>query len=85
MCIRDRLSQSLTINTPSGSPTDGQKLVIRIEGDATPRTLQWLGNYEVIGVTLPVTTTANKKIYVGCIYNSDNGGTWDVVAVNIEA
>ena len=79
------LSQSLTINTPSGSPTDGQKLVIRIEGDATPRTLQWLGNYEVIGVTLPVTTTANKKIYVGCIYNSDNGGTWDVVAVNIEA
>jgi hypothetical protein len=78
------LSQTLTINKPSGTPTNGQKLVIRIEGDATPRTLNWNAAYEVIGVTLPTATTANKKIYVGCIYNSTDD-TWDVVAVNIEA
>ena len=78
------LTQTLTINAPTGSPTDGQKLIIRIEDDGTTRTLTWNVNYEVIGVTLPTATTANKKIYVGCIYNSTDA-TWDVVAVNVEA
>ena len=75
---------TLTINAPSGTPTNGQKLVIRIQDDGTQRNLSWNATYEVIGVTLPTTTTAGKKIYVGCIYNSTDS-TWDVVAVNIEA
>jgi hypothetical protein len=75
---------TLTINAPSGTPTNGQKLVIRIQDDGTQRNLSWNAAYEVVGVTLPTTTTAGKKIYVGCIYNSTDT-TWDVVAVNIEA
>jgi hypothetical protein len=76
---------SITINKPSGTPTNGQKLIFRIEDDGTPRTINFTGGYEAIGVTIPSgLTTANKKIYVGCIYNSTDD-VWDVVAVNIEA
>ena len=78
------LSTDLTINAPTGTPTNGQKLIIRIEDNGTPRTLNWNVIYEVIGVTLPTTTNANKKMYIGCIYNSSDS-TWDVVAVNEEA
>ena len=78
------LSTNLTINTPTGTPTNGQKLILRIKDDGTPRLLSWNIIYEVIGVTLPTTTNANKKMYIGCIYNSTDS-TWDVVAINEEA
>ena len=64
------LAANMTIAAPSGSPVQGQKLVIRIEDNGTSRTLTWNAIYEVVGVTLPTSTTASKKIYVGCIYNS---------------
>jgi hypothetical protein len=81
------LDQSSNILTPTGSATNGQKLVIRLKDDGTPRTLSWnvsAGGYRVVGTTLPTTTTANKVTYVGCIYNSDET-YWDVVAVATEA
>jgi len=77
------LATNMTIAAPSGTPVQGQKLIIRIEDNGTGHTLTWNTIYEVIGVTLPTTTTANKKIYVGCIYNS-NDSKWDVVAVKEE-
>ena len=78
------LAANMTIAAPSGSPVQGQKLVIRIEDNGTSRTLTWNAIYEVVGVTLPTSTTASKKIYVGCIYNSTDT-KWDVVAVKEEA
>lgn len=78
------LAANLTINAPSGTPVDGQSLIIRIEDNGTSRTLTWNAVYEVVGVTLPTATTISKKIYVGCIYNAANS-VWDVVAVNQEA
>ncbi len=78
------LSTNLTINAPTGTPTNGQKLILRIQDDGTSRLLSWNIIYEVIGVTLPTTTNANKKMYIGCIYNSTDS-TWDVVAINEEA
>jgi len=73
-------SQSLTIDAPTGTPVDGRKLIIRIKDNGTARALTWNTIFEVIGVTLPTTTTANKTIYVGLIYNSQTS-KWNVLAV----
>jgi hypothetical protein len=80
-------SSPATIAAPSGSPTNGQKLVIRLKDNGTGRTLNWTttsGGYRAIGVTLPNTTVANKTTYVGCIYNATDT-FWDVVASVTEA
>lgn len=80
------LAVPATIAAPSGTPTDGQKLIIRIKDNGTARALTWTttsGAYRVVGTTLPTTTTASKTIYVGCIYNSADA-YWDVVAVSIQ-
>jgi hypothetical protein len=81
------LAQPATIAAPSGTPTSGQKLILRIKDNGTNRALTWTttsGAYRAIGVTLPTTTTANKTVYIGCIYNTD-ATFWDVVAVATEA
>ena len=75
---------TLTINAPTGTPVDGNKLIFRILDDGTTRTLSWNATYTVIGVTLPTSTTASKMTYVGCIYNAANT-RWDVVAVTTQA
>ena len=80
------LTGSAAIQIPSGTPTDAQRLSIRIKDNGTARALTWVtsaGGYRVIGTTLPTTTTANKTIYVGCVYNSADS-FWDVVAVASE-
>ena len=81
------LTGTANIQIPSGTPTDGQKLNIRIKDNGVGRTLTWVtsgsGAYRPIGVTLPTSTTANKTIYVGCVYNATDDD-WDVVAVASE-
>jgi len=78
------LANSLTIQAPQGTPYDSQKLIYRIKDNGTARSLSWDAIFRAIGVTLPTTTTANKTIYVGCIYNSADS-KWDVIAVAEEA
>jgi hypothetical protein len=78
------LAANLTINAPTGSPTNGDKLIFRLLDNGTSRTLTWDSTYTVIGVTLPTATTANKTTYVGCIYNANNT-RWDVIAVATQA
>lgn len=76
------LAQSATFAAPAAG-VDGQKLILRILDNGTSRTLTWTttsGGYRVIGTALPATTTANKVIYVGLIYNSQ-ATYWDVVSV----
>jgi len=75
---------NLTINAPTGTPVDGNKLLFRILDNGTSRTLTWNATYTVIGVTLPTATTANKTTYVGCIYNAA-ATRWDVIAVTLQA
>jgi len=72
------------IDTPTGNPTDGQKLLFRIKDNGTSRNITWSAIFEPIGVTLPTTTTASKTLYVGCIYNFDSG-KWDAIAVTEQA
>lgn len=79
---------NLTLNADSGTPTDGQRITFRFKDNGTPRTLTWTTGaskaFRAIGVTLPTTTTANKTIYVGAVYNAFDD-RWDVVAVSTEA
>jgi hypothetical protein len=74
----------LTVAAPTGTPVDGNKLIIRILDNGTAQTISWNATYTVIGVTLPTSTTVSKMVYVGCIYNSTNT-RWDVVAVTTQA
>lgn len=78
------LAQAATIAAPSGTPTNGQKLILRIKDNGTARALTWNAIYRVIGCTLPTTTVLSKTHYVGCIYNAADS-KWDVVAVIVEA
>jgi hypothetical protein len=73
------LAAGLTINAPTGTPVDGDKLIFRFLDNGSAQTLNWNATYTVIGVTLPTTTTASKTTYVGCIYNANNT-RWDVIA-----
>ena len=80
------LATTATFAIPSGTPTDGQKLSIRIKAVTTSRTISWVttaGGYRVIGTILPLTAPVGKTIYVGCIYNAADS-FWDVVAVATE-
>ena len=75
------------IDTPTGTPSDGQKLLFRMIDDGNAsivKTITWSAIYEPIGVTLPTNLTASKLLYVGCIYNS-NSFKWDVIAVTEQA
>lgn len=70
---------------PSGTPTNGQKLSIRLYAVATQTISSWSGGgYRAIGTTLPTSVPAGKTIYVGCIWNSTDA-IWDVVAVATQA
>jgi hypothetical protein len=77
-------AQALSVAAPTGTPVDGNKLILRILDNGTTRAITWNATYTVIGTTLPTATVANKMTYVGCIYNSTNT-RWDVVAVTTQA
>jgi hypothetical protein len=81
------LAVPATVAAPSGSPTDGQKLIIRILDNGTARALTWTttsGAYRPVGITLPTTTIVGKVLYIGCIYNSA-AIYWDVIVSAQEA
>lgn len=79
---------NLTINADLGSPVNGQKWIIRITDNGTPRTLTWTTgathSFRPIGITLPTTTVANKLVEIGCVYNAP-ASRWDAVALAQEA
>lgn len=78
------LAGAATFGAPTGTPAQGQKLLIRIKDNGTARALTWNAIYRAVGATLPSTTVASKTMYVGCIYNLTDS-KWDVVSVALEA
>jgi hypothetical protein len=74
------LAEAAAVAEPTGTPTDGAKLVFRILDNGTAQALTWNAVYQPIGVILPTTTVVSKYLYVGCIYNAQST-TWDVVSV----
>ena len=80
MEIVSALSNTLTIATPTGTPTEAQELTFRIKDNGTARLVVWDAIFEDYTGSLPSTTIANKTVYVGCKYNAIDT-KWDVVAV----
>ena len=74
----------LTIALPTGSPVEGQKLIIRIKDDGTARSIAHNAIFRAVGITLPTTTVVNKVLYLGYMFNSAET-KWDVVSVVQEA
>tara|TARA_B100000927_G_C16111387_1_gene327351 strand:- start:143 stop:517 length:375 start_codon:yes stop_codon:yes gene_type:complete len=73
-----------TIALPTGSPREGQKLVVRIKDDGTGRSITYNAVFRAVGITLPTTTVASKVLYLGCMFNAAES-KWDVIAVKQEA
>ncbi|NTW31412.1 MAG: hypothetical protein HGB12_02070, partial [Bacteroidetes bacterium] len=73
------LAQAATFAAPSGTPVNGQKLIIRIKDNGTAQTLSWNAIYRVGDVSLPTTTVISKTMYLGFIYNSADS-KWDFVS-----
>ena len=67
----------------TGSPTDGQKFMVRYKDAGVSKTLTWTG-FVAIGITLPVATTASKWGYVGVVYNSA-ASAYHAIATTTEA
>lgn len=81
------LTGAITIDTPIGSPADGQRLTLRLKDDGTARSITWTTTsdaFRAVGITLPTTTVAGKITYIGCVYNSTDN-FWDVVALVTQA
>ena len=77
-------SEALTIAAPTGSPVEGQKLIIRIKDDGSARAITFNAIFRALGVTLPTTTVASKTTYLGLVYNSTDT-KWDILATKTEA
>lgn len=69
--------------TTTGTPTNGQKLIVRFKDAGVSKALTWTFA-TAIGVTLPTATTASKWGYVGCTYNSA-AAQWHALAVTTQA
>jgi hypothetical protein len=78
------LAATATFGAPTGTPQDGQTMILRIKDNATARALNWNAIYRVIGVVLPTTTVVSKWIIIGLIYDATDT-KWDVVGVLQEA
>lgn len=77
------LAAAAEFAAPSGTPVNGNSLVIRIKDNGTARALTYNAIYRAIGVGLPTTTVISKTMYLGAIYNSAST-KWDVLAVQEE-
>lgn len=75
------LAAAPTFAAPTGTPANGQGLMIRMKDNGTPRALAWNAAYRASAdLALPSTTVASKWLYVGFIYNSADS-KWDLIAV----
>jgi hypothetical protein len=74
-----------TINNPSGTPVEGQKLMIRVKSDTSAHALTWSGTQWRASTAsgapaLPTTTTISKNLVAGFMWNSTDS-KWDLLAV----
>lgn len=77
------VANATTFST-TGTPTDGQKLIIRFKDAGVAKGLTWDAVFVAIGVTAPTTTVAGKWHYVGATYNSA-ATKWHIIATGVQA
>lgn len=74
------LAAGATFGAPTGTPTQGQQLIIRIKDNGTARSLNWNAIYRAsTDLALPTTTTLSKTLYCGFMYNATDS-KWDLMA-----
>lgn len=78
------VAQAFTIAAVSGTPKQGQKMILRIKDNGTARAITWNSIYRAMGTPLPSTTVLSKTLYLGLIYNATDT-KWDLVASAQEA
>ena len=74
----------MLFNNPTGSPQDGQGLVIRIKDNGTARALTYGSEFRGVVGALPTTTVLSKILYMAFMYNSAET-KWDLVGKSQEA
>ena len=76
------VSGTLTINAVTGTLSDGQKIIFRLQS-ANIQTFSWNAVFAgSVDVALPATSTgSNKYDYTGFIYNS-TAAKWQLLAKN---
>jgi hypothetical protein len=75
------LATNATFGAPTGTPVNGQPLIIRILDNGTTRTLTWNAVYRSFyGAVLPPSTTISKTLYIELRWNSASS-TWDCQSV----
>lgn len=77
------LAAAAELQAPTGTPEDGDTLVVRIKDNGTARALTYNAIYRGIGVDLPDTTTISKTLYMAFMYNGTDS-KWDLLAVQEE-
>lgn len=68
----------------SGTPTDGQPMIIRFKDAGVAKALTWNAIFVAIGCTLPTTTVAGKWHYVMCQYNT-SATKWHALSAIVQA
>lgn len=72
---------TLTVAAPTGTPTDGQKLIIRVKS-TNAQTYSFNATFRFSTTTVaPTTLGAGKTDYLGAMWNATDS-KWDVVAVD---
>ena len=70
---------------PSGSPANGQKLIVRIVSTGSAQDLTWstaAGGFIPQGLTFPTTTVASKTTIVGFMFDTANSlNKWGCIAL----
>ena len=82
--ILTALAAGATFGAPTGTPVQGQALLIRIKDNGSAQTLAFNAIYRALGITLPTTTVISKTMYLAATYNSTDT-KWDVVGLREEA
>ena len=77
------VANATTFST-TGTPTDGQPLVIRFKDAGVAKGLTWDAVFVAIGTTAPTTTVAGKWHYVMCQYNSA-ATKWHILSAIVQA
>jgi hypothetical protein len=73
---------NFTVANDTGSPIDGQKLLMRLLSGVTAYSATWGTGYKSSGVaSLPTTLVASKTVTCGFIYDS-NAVAWVLIAVD---
>lgn len=72
------LAANVTI-AATGTPTDFQKLIVRIKDNGTARTITWSGSFAQYGSSLPSITSGSSVLTAGFLYDV-NPSLWGCVA-----